>query len=301
MIVAKVLFGSHLYGTQVLGSDTDYRAIYLPPLREVVLGTAKHAWKDEAEEDTSYFSLQHFMRLAVEGQSVAIELLAAPTPAVVATSDLWQYLRDNRKRFYTKRMQSLCGFAKTIAAKYASRAGRLNETEAVLAVLKQSSPVVRLSSIWDTLPESPHARKEVNAQNKGADQRVYRICGRELQATVTVAHAFTVIQAIGDAFGERVRQARVGELDYKAIMHAFRAALQCKEIVETGDLIFPLRDAAWLRELRLGHIDFTTNALDTRLDDLINEVQTKMDASDLPDRVDQAWVDQLILRAYDLS
>ena len=77
-ILARVVYGSRLYGTSTPESDADYRAVYLPPLRDVVLGRAKDAWTDPAEEDTSYFSLTKFLDMAVEGQSIAIEMIAAP-------------------------------------------------------------------------------------------------------------------------------------------------------------------------------------------------------------------------------
>ncbi len=118
---------------------------------------------------------------------------------------------------------------------------------------------------------------------------------------MSVEHADKVIQAIYDSYGERVRRVKEGRIEFKSLAHAFRAALQCREIVDTGDLKFPLKDADWLRDLRLGKIDFMAAELDKRLDDLIAEVQAKMDASSLPDSVDRDWLDRIVLDAYELS
>lgn len=315
-ILAKVQFGSKLYGTAIETSDDDYRAIYLPPIDQCVLGRVKDAWEDKGEEDTSFFSLQHFCRMAVEGQSVAIELLAAPPSAVVMTNPVWQRLQANRHRFYTRSMHSFLGYAKTMAGKYSSRIDRLHETEAVLAVLQRHYDMdserfrrergvvpgsMRLSEVWDTLPESLNVQKTTNERGPGTDKRVYRVCGRELQATVTIVHAQTVVKGIHDSYGERVRKAAAGQIEWKALAHAFRAALQCREIVTTGDLRFPLADATWLRDLRLGRFDFVQCGLDKRLDDLIAEVQALMDASSLPAQADAAWADNLVLEAYGLT
>ncbi len=303
-ILAKVLYGSHLYGTNIPTSDIDHRSVYLPPLQDLILQRAKDAWEDKSVDDTSVFSLQHFCRLAAQGQSIAIEMLAADGENVVGTSPVWQTLHDNRKRFYTKSMHSFLGYAKTMAGKYSLRIGRLNETEAILKVFDQIREgsdaflLGRLGAIWAELPESLNAVKTTNARNSGADQRVYQVCGREIQATTPVSIAYEVIKGIHDSYGERVRAAKEGRIDWKALMHAFRAALQCKEIVETGDLRFPLHDAEWLRELRLGKIDFLQAGLDKQLDDLIAEVQQKMDASTLPERVSQDWLDEIVLSAY---
>ena len=301
-LLAKVQFGSVLYGTNVPESDTDYRAIYLPTMEDCLLMRARTAWEDKTEEDTSYFSLQHFMGMAAEGQSIAIELLSAPDRMVASSSPTWEFLRHYRKRFFTKSMHSFLGFAKTMSGKYSMRVDRLNEAETVLRVLDNpvgiGDPEAKLGAIWDQLPTSINAEKTTNDRNAGPDKRVYRVCGRELQATVRIQHAYTVVKAIYDSYGERVRKAKDGQIEWKSLGHAFRAALQCKEIVETGDLRFPLKDAEWLREVRLGHVDFAANRLDEKLDNLIAEVQVKMDASSLPDKVEQQFVDRVILDTY---
>lgn len=303
--LVKLTYGSGLYGTRIPTSDTDYRGVYLPSREDCFLNRVKDTITDASEEDTQYYSLSYFLNLACQGQSIAIECLAAPESAWEYINPMWRVLHDNRRRFYTKSMHSFLGFAKSMAGKYSSRADRLAETEAAIDVLwavgdgfLHGRGNERLSTIWDELPESPNAIKTINERNGHADKRAYVVCGRELQATVTIGHALRVIQSISDSYGDRVRNAKDGKIEWKALSHAFRVALQAREIVETGDLVYPLKDADYLRNMRLGKIDFMANSLDKRLDDLIAEVQVKMDASDLPDKADAAWCDRLILNAY---
>lgn len=304
-ILAKTIFGFKLYGTFVPESDTDYRGIYLPSKENCFLNRAKETITDEKEEDTQYFSLQYFLQLATQGQSIAIEMLAAPNISLTESSLLWKKLRENRKIFYTKNMHSFLGFAKSMAAKYSARVDRMIETENILTCIenhcKGSECEIyseRISNIWDILPESINAIKGINSRNTNLDNRAYHVCGRELQATARLDYAYQTIWNIKEAYGERVRNAKGGKVDWKSIAHAFRVALQAKEIVETGDLFYPLKDANYLRDMRLGKINFLDNELDKKLDDLIAEVQIKMDASNLPDKVDQKWCDEFILEAY---
>ena len=310
-ILLKTLYGSSLYGTRTPESDTDYRGVYLSPLKDCLLNCIKDTVTDPTEEDTQLFSLTYYLNLAAQGQSIAIELLAAPDRAIVVTSPTWECLRTNRKRFFTRNMHSFLGYAKSMSGKYSSRIDRLNEIEAALKVFQRHSTGggwdrpyrfnddKKLSAIWNELPESLNAVKTVNERNANADKRVYVVCGRELQATVTIGHAYKVVSYIYDSYGERVRKAKDGQLDWKALAHAYRVAYQALEIVETGNLIYPLNRADYLRDMRLGRFDFIKEGLDAKLDDLINEVQTKMDASDLPDRVDQSWIDQFVLDTYE--
>ena len=159
-LLAKVRFGSILYGTSVPESDVDYRAVRLPSAADCFLDKVKHAYEDKSEEDTSVFTLQHFCRLALEGQSIAIELLAAPPAMVVITSPVWQTLQANRRRFYTKSMRSFLGYAKTQAGKYSARVDRLGEVEVVLKYLNHvplyATPA-KLADVWDGLPQSINA------------------------------------------------------------------------------------------------------------------------------------------------
>ncbi len=313
-ILAKTLYGSSLYGTRTPESDTDYRGVYLPSCTDCLLNRIKDTITDSTEEDTQLFSLTYFLQLAAQGQSIAIELLAAPDSAIVTTTPTWDYLRANRKRFFTRNMHSFLGYAKSMSGKYSSRIDRLNEIEAILVAMERypqyrrerqmpfpSSDdlrAIRLSEMWDDLPESVNAIKTTNERNTNADKRAYVVCGRELQATVTIEHAHSVLQTIRNSYGERVRKAKDGLLDWKALAHAYRVTYQALEIVETGDLVYPLSRADYLRDIRLGKIDFFKEGLDAKLDDLINDVQAKMDASDLPDNVDRAWLDQIVLDSY---
>ena len=314
-ILAKIMFGSKLYGTNIPSSDNDFRSIYLPSLQECVLLRAKDAWEDKSEEDTSFFSLQHFLKMAAQGQSVAIELLCAGTEHRVSTSPLFEELNKNRKLFFSKNMNSFVGYARAMSGKYTSRVDRLKEAETIVEYLEKNrwkSPSIdlenhniptlnRLSDIWEGLPLSPNATKGENPQNKNLDKRAYFVCGRELQSTVTTEHAIKVIGDIVNTYGERVRKAKSAELDYKALMHAFRAGYQVKQIMETGDLKFPLPESEYLRDMRSGKINFVDNHLDEKLDDLMLEVQLLIDNSSLPARVDMKIVDDIILKAYDLS
>ena len=297
-LLAKTLFGSNLYGTNIAGSDTDYRSIYLPPIEDCLLLRVRDAWTDKSEQDAAFFSLQKFLSMAVQGQSIAIELLCAPLSANQVTSPLWERLQANRHRFFSKSMHSFLGFAKSMASKYSTRVDRLHETEAVLGLLTKHALCYRLGLLWDILPESTNCQKTTNDRQTGSDKRVYRVCGRDIQVSVTVPYAISIVQKIVNSYGERVRKVESGNIEWKALMHAFRAAYQVRDIVQFNDLHFPLKQADWLRELRLGHLDFRKEALDQRLDDLITDVQHQIDSSGLPDKADSAFADSVVLSAY---
>lgn len=84
--ILEMKFGSHLYGTDTPESDLDFKAIYLPSAREIVLGNYKrtdnHSRKKKLCErntkDDVYveiLSLDQFLKLLTEGQTMALDIL----------------------------------------------------------------------------------------------------------------------------------------------------------------------------------------------------------------------------------
>lgn len=323
MNIVKMLSGSIVYGTNSPSSDRDVKGIFLPTLQDCALLRAPknithHTNQGEGKNtkddvDSEMFALQEFLRLACEGQTVAIDMLHTPDQFIIDISNWWMIIRENRHRFYTKNMKAFIGYARTMAQKYAVRADRLNTALEVLKVLKESpiakaenfgnGPVVsiRLSDIWDKLPDLPHTMKYIHEENTAiTDKRVYDVCGRKLPINITVEYAASIIQNLVDDYGKRVRAAQTSEgVDTKAISHAFRVGLELKEIITTGDLVFPLKDAEWLKKIKYGEIKFS-EGLGAQLEDLIDEVEELAKNSNLPEKADRKWADNFILKCYNL-
>ena len=92
----KILFGSHLYGTNTPDSDRDYKGVFLPTRREVLLGEIpknitestgnRYSKNGAGDVDTEMFSLHQFIKLAIDGQTVAFDMLHAPSEFILSGS-----------------------------------------------------------------------------------------------------------------------------------------------------------------------------------------------------------------------
>jgi hypothetical protein len=301
-VLSKVVFGSRLYGTSIPTSDEDFRGVYLPSKRECFLTCVQDVITDKTEDDTQYFSLQKFLRLAAEGQSVALEMLFAGPQFWVKQSPIWLELHLNRRRFLTKKMAAFVGYARTMAGKYSSRVDRLNDIVTLKKfldpILIQGNPEAKMSTIYDAMPLVPNALKGENQFSKSSDRRFYSICGREYTVHMTIKQFYDALNAIEKEYGSRVRAAQNNEVEYKALAHAFRAAYQCRSAIRTGDITFPLLQADELRSMRLGEMNFITEKLDVRLSDLIESINAELEASDLPSQADWGWCEDFIEKAY---
>lgn len=304
--LAKTLHGSRMYGLDNPKSDYDWKRIHLPEVRECLLLRAARniGTKDESgptKVESESFALQEFMALASRGEDVALCMLHAPESAVIESSPAFKVLRRECTRFYTKSMSGMCGYARGQAAKYGLRADRMETVERVIVILEGmiADGVAKLGQQWDRFPDLPHTTKGENLLDRNADKRVYTVVGKGLTAPTSPAYALGILEHVRDSYGERVKTAKsMGGADMKAISHSFRVAYQLRALYTTGTFSFPLVESPFIRDVKEGRLNYVTDGLDSRLNDLITEVEELAAKSTFPEKVDQAWVDQFILDTY---
>ncbi|WWS23928.1 hypothetical protein vBKpnAMK2_00279 [Klebsiella phage vB_Kpn_AM_K2] len=121
--IVKSYFGSHLYGTSTPESDVDFKEIFVPHPRDILMcqamnhtnrNTNNSATKNTKDDiDHELFSLKYFFKLAADGETVALDMLHTPSELVVASDlpEVWKFIQDNRARFYTTEERLSCSSA----------------------------------------------------------------------------------------------------------------------------------------------------------------------------------------------
>ena len=312
-IIVRSVFGSHLYGTETENSDHDYKGIYLPSKGDCFLNrvdsnisetTGKANSKNTKEDvDIEIFSLQEFMRLANNGEMIVIDLLHTPTHMILQDSDIWEDLRYFRSKFYTRNLAGYLGYIRKQTAKYGIKGSRLQAMEDVLNFLRNFSfkfggDVVKLKDIWDRLPLNEYCRFVDNPkENRWLH---YEVCGKQLQETMTAEYAYEIIKRMYDSYGERAQMAKKNEgIDWKAVSHAFRAGFQLKEIYSTGDLKYPLVDADYIRDIKVGKFHYMNDGIGEKLEEMLLEIEDLAKKSTYPDKMDKEWMENFILGCYE--
>ena len=309
--IVKIKFGSHLYGTNTLNSDLDYKGIFMPSKREIYLGnvpksltfnTKTGSGKNTSEDkDEEFYSLHYFLKLAMEGETVALDMLHAPFEFCeffsVEGKKIWTELVLNKHSFYTKNLKAFLGYCRKQASKYGVKGSRLSDAENVLDFLSvmminyHNHPELKMKDIWDGLPEGENIRKTVD--DKGI--RMYEVCGRKIQETAYINYAFEIVKKFHDSYGERAKLAKENKnIDWKAVSHAIRVAYEMKEIYEQGTITFPLKEAVLLREVKTGLLDYTTEVAPL-LEKLVDEVEILSLASNYPESVNRKFWDDLLV------
>jgi len=304
-------FGSHLYGTNHETSDTDFKGIYLPTLEELILQktsksinniTKKDCTMKNTKDDvdSEIYSIHYFLQLAYKGETVALDMLHVPKGFEETSSEEWQFIRENRSKFYTKNLKAYVGYCRTQAAKYGIKGSRLSDAENVINYLKSvDDKTMKLADVWGALPQGENIRFIEIEDAHQADKRAIEICSRKIMADTKVQYAIDVIQKFYDSYGQRALMAKNNDgIDWKAISHAFRAGLQLKEIYETGNLIYPLKDAKFLLDVKQGKYHYQNDGIAQQLESLIDEIEQLANNSNYPEKVDVKFWEDWLLSLY---
>jgi hypothetical protein len=265
-----MVFGSHLYGTNTPESDMDYKGIALPSWEQIALGkipkhveyssTGNQTSRNTAKDtDIEIFSLHEFIKLALEGQTVAFDMLHAPQVCILENSNIWEFIQDNKREFYSRRIGAFLGYAQTQAAKYGIKGSRLNDAKAVLEWLDKQPEFARLFQCdLSTFPIGDHIEFVPTQIYRGTQiTEAYRICGKEIQTTVTIPYAYEIVNRFYQHYGDRARQAALGEgVDWKAVSHAVRAGFQIVELLKHGTITFPRPEAEYLVKVKTGQLPY---------------------------------------------
>lgn len=309
MDIVKMKFGSVLYGTNTPASDTDYKGIYLPTLEEILLkGPFSHKSestkdneraKNTADDvDTESYSLAYFVKMAIEGETVCIDILHANRESIITPQNwIWDYLIENRERFYSKNMKAFIGYVLRQTAKYGIKGSRLQAMEDVIAVLgaQVKNP---LSVVWNKLPVNEYCTKEVRPGANDRQDNFYVVCGKMFLENTECWRVRESIQKMYDGYGARAQQAKENQgIDWKAVSHAMRACYQLRDIYLHGEFTYPLRDAAELKQVKAGELDYLS-VVAPKLEVLVSEINELAAKSKYPEKVDKAWWDAWLLDVY---
>lgn len=309
----KTQFGSHVYGTNIPTSDRDYKAIYLPSADDILLQRIKastqtktkkdpHAKNTADDIDIETFSLDKYLKLLMDGQTVALDMLFTPEQFWVGDVDpIWYEIRHHKDKFLHSGVLSFVGYCRTQANKYGIKGSRMKAVRSSLEYLKLSSnyETIRLEDIsLDNLIKA-HDDKLVkitmcNAPN-GKIEPHLDICNRKFGMRTKVEYVVNVLQRIYDEYGERARLAEKNEgIDWKALMHAVRVQCEARELLQTKNITFPRPEKDLLLKIRKGEMDYKDVA--KIIEEGLEELE-EMD-SDLPEKPDKGFAEELIKGTY---
>lgn len=99
-IIFKVRVGSHAYGTNVEGSDEDFKGIYLQDPIDVLNNGYQEQFS--VSKDETYYELRRFLDLCSSGNPTMLEILYSPEDCIVHKNPIMDLLLADRDKFLSK-------------------------------------------------------------------------------------------------------------------------------------------------------------------------------------------------------
>jgi hypothetical protein len=316
-LVVEMRFGSHLYGTATPQSDIDVKAVYVPDARDILLQRVRNAVSTSPEKapgeknapgdvDRDSYSLQRYLDLLAEGQTVALDMLYAPDFAFTRTpSPIWREIQANAHRLVTRRASAFVRYCRQQANKYGIKGSRIAAARQALAMLTAAEArcgaTAKLAAaeaeVADLASISDHAALLDLPMPGGQLVRHLEVCGKKMPFTASVRSAREVVQRLVDEYGQRALQAERNEgVDWKALSHAVRVGREALELFETGRITFPLPCAAEILSIKRGERPY--QAVAETIDQLLVAVEFAATSSALPEEPDREFIDDLVVRTY---
>lgn len=306
--IFKCVAGSRLFGTANADSDTDMKAVHFPDSKAILLGTAdavhtsstgNNTTKNNAtDEDFVSFPVAKFLGMLAKMETNAVEMLFAPN---LSPSPYWTMIYEDRHKLLTSNRDGFVGFGKSQAMRYAVRGDRVETLERVCAIL-ESIPfhwkVSHGDKVRSRLSDIPNVVVFEKEEASGAVTPYMEVFGREMSMHVRVSEALKVYQKPLKEAGLRTLQAHAaGGADWKGLYHAHRIVDEGIELLTTGELVFPLRNAQEYLNIRSGglSLDEVLDTFDAKLVTLENVTAIP----ELKEKADMEWIEAFVMAAHE--
>lgn len=324
-VIFKTKFGSHLYGTSTPASDEDWKAVFIPDARSIILGRGKDSFnRNDKEDDRSgsqrknepgeidveFHSLKKFLSLASQGQTVALDMLFA-TPLITTRKidgeicSPWAEIWKNRHRLASRQSKSFIGYAYQQASKYGVKGSRMAAAEKVSLFFQRQvgkrgtqTKAGEAFSDWRAeISGTEHCSYGADDHQNGGAIEYFECCGRKALFSASLKEAHAIFAKIFENYGHRARQARDNQnVDWKALSHAVRIGRQAVEFLGSGFITFPRPEGARLLQIKQGDLPYVEVA--EEIEQLLDDVRAAAERSLLPEKPDHEWIDDFVFEIY---
>jgi hypothetical protein len=316
-LIVELRFGSHLYGTATPQSDVDFKAVYIPAARDILLQRVRGAISRPTDKapgeknapgavDHDMHSLQRYLELLAEGQTMALDMLFAPDSAMTRPpAPLWREIQANAPRLVTRRASAFVRYCRQQANKYGIKGSRVAVAREALSLLAAAEAsygaTAKLSAAETEVARFADGAEHVALVDmpmpSGQLVRHFEVCGRKMPFASSIKSARDIAQRMVDEYGQRALQAERHEgVDWKALSHAVRVGREALELFATGAITFPLPYAAEILAIKRG--ERTYQEVAETIDRLLVDVEAAALTSSLREEPDQAFIDDLVAEAY---
>jgi predicted nucleotidyltransferase len=311
--IVKMEFGSHMYGTNLPSSDRDYKGIFIPDPKEIILGRGKQtittstnlipsSKNSEEDTDLELFSLKQYLKLLLEGQTVALTMLFCPKKNLIQTSETWECLQLHKDRWLHKGVSAFAGYCRQQANKYGIKGSRVAASRHAMEFFNFLAPTSKLHESWEGIKLAFTGMEHcefIEEPIRGSEKsvRMLSVCNKKVQENVTAKEAAKIYTHLFNEYGQRALAAEKQEnVDWKALMHAVRVAAEAYELLTTHHITYPSPNRELLLQIRKGELSY--QAVAEIIEEGLLQLERAQEISNLPEKPDYEFAEDFIYRSY---
>jgi len=311
-LIYKTEFGSKLYGTSLIGSDTDYKGLFLPELKELILAKApKHFTNNtsdsnvkntENDVDESWLSVQQFFKNLSQADTNAVSILFSPHSSHQNKEGSHiEWLKNlDHTRLLSKNLAGMAGFVVAQAHKYTIKGEKLKVLEAFYESYKLYGKDGLLrewveNNLKEFLYKHTNAEKYISLENLLSTDYLV-VNNKKLPLDKDFIYHEPTLNKILRGFGERAKQTSLEGADLKSIYHSLRILEELRLLHTEGEFSYPLPNTDFLLAVR--QHKFKTEELFFFLEYGLDQLNKYKENSILGSSVDYKYIDETILNLY---
>ena len=254
--IIEIRSGSHLYGTSTSSSDEDFVGIFMPSeellfgLQNVEECNLNIISKDEAGRNTKeavdrkLYEYRQFCKLAMRNNPNILELLFVDKKNIVFANEFGKALLEKKYLFpYLGLFESFIGYSHAQKHKMILKADKLDDLEKAFEILSNEEDKVVMAQIVEKIG-MPFFKKGNNPHIHIGD-----LC---FEPGVYVKKARQIIKERLDKFTNRKELIKEFFYDIKFAGHLIRLLREGIELLQTGEIQFPLTYAEEILSIRNG-------------------------------------------------
>lgn len=324
-VVYLTLSGSKLYGTDNVNSDSDFKGIFVPSVKSILLkkdldhyvkNTNNSKIKNSAEDiDLTIHSFYTFFNLLSKSETGMADMLFSmwrEDTIIYQDKEFVSFIRRNYKSFLNKNMKSFIGYTLSQTKKFGIKGARYSELTNFIDCVDEISEDkydLKLAEFFNYFENciDEYKFKYINFTmapgpkgNKTQELEKYiSVLGKLFHGNITLRYFIERVTQLFDQFGNRTKAvaSTISKTDFKAASHAYRVASEVKELLETGFIQFPLQEAKYIKRIKEGKENFN-NVVD-QIEKILNNVDDLLESTNLPKEVNKDKIEELTLEVID--
>lgn len=314
-VLMKCVYGSKLYGTDGPNSDTDYKTVFLPDFKDVLLGrqlrtkvrtTGTDETKNTKDDvDEQFVPLQTFAREFFEGQTYALELAMFVTHNPYAVPAFGLEHLDTKfklfvqllvKQFMHRDVKAMVGYAWNQAQKYQLKGRRFNALETLkdyLATWRSKNPTATKvgaflsTAVLDGFFETNKYFGEDCVLVNNNTLPAMRVMDKLVLSTVKLEELENTVNTLLKQYGHRSKAAVDADVDWKSLYHALRVAFQARDLLRDGYFNVPYSEDRRKLLLAVKNGEMQMDYVADMLSDVVDELDAVRLHSPLQEKTDE--------------